>query len=499
MYTVELYLRVRLACHVEGLSQREAARRFGLARETVKKMLGHSEPPGYRRRQPPKRPKLDPFTEIIDRILEEDRTVHRKQRHTAKRIFERLRDEHGFTGKQTIVKDYVRERRRRLREMFVPLVHPPGHAQADFGEADAIIAGVEQRIHFFIMTLPHSDACFVVSYPSATTEAWLDGHNRAFAFFGGVPQSILYDNDKCLVARILPDGTRQRTRSFSGLLSHYLFTDRYGRPGKGNDKGNVEGVVGLARRNYMTPRPRFASFDAFNADLEERCRERQSDVLRGHRESIGERLERDRKALMALPPAPFDACDKQATRVNSLSLVRYRTNDYSVPVAYGHQEVWIRGYVHEVVIGCGAEVIARHPRSYEREDMVFDPIHYLPLLEQKIGALDQAAPLAGWDLPEAFATLRRLLEARMGKAGKREYVQVLRLLETFDLRELHGAVRDALRLGAIGYDAVKHLLLCRIERRPPKLDLDVYPYLPRARVATTAAASYLSLLDRGAP
>jgi hypothetical protein len=160
------------------------------------------------------------------------------------------------------------------------------------------------------------------------------------------------------------------------------------------------------------------------------------------------------------------------------ALRQSRTNDYSVPVAYGHQEVWVRGYVHEVIIGCGSEIIARHPRSYDRADLVFDPIHYLPLLEQKIGALDQAAPLVGWDLPETFATLRRLLEVRMGKAGKREYVQVLRLLETFDLRELHGAVGDALRLGAIGYDAVKHLLLCRIERRPPKLDLDVYPYRP---------------------
>ena len=185
MYTVDLYLRVRLACHVDGLSQREAASRFGIARETVRKMLRHSEPPGYRRRQPPKRPKLAPFTDIIDRILEEDRTVHRKQHHTAKRIFERLRDEHGFTGKETIVKDYVRERRLRRREMFVPLSHPPGHAQADFGEADAIIAGVKYRAHFFVMTLPHSDACFVAAYPAATTEAWLDGHNRAFVFFGG--------------------------------------------------------------------------------------------------------------------------------------------------------------------------------------------------------------------------------------------------------------------------------------------------------------------------
>ena len=477
MYTVDLYLRVRLACHVDGLSQRGAASRFGIARETVRKMLRHSEPPGYRRRQPPKRPKLAPFTDIIDRILEEDRTVHRKQHHTAKRIFERLRDEHGFTGKETIVKDYVRERRLRRREMFVPLSHPPGHAQADFGEADAIIAGVKYRAHFFVMTLPHSDACFVAAYPAATTEAWLDGHNRAVVFFGGVPQSILYDNDKCLVSRILSDGTRQRTRAFSGLQSHYLFEDRYGRPGKGNDKGNVEGVVGYARRNFMTPLPRFASWDAFNGHLEEQCRNRQGNVLRDHRESIGERFVRDREALKRPLPAPFDACDKQGTRVDSLSLVRYRTNDYSVPVAYGPQEVWIRGYVHEVVIGCGAGIIARHPRSYDREDMVFDPIHYLPLLEHKIGALDQAAPLAGWELPDAFPTLRRLLEARMGKAGKREYVQVLRLLETFDLEVLHGAVKDALRLGAIGYDAVKHASCCRrIERRPPKLDLDIYPY-----------------------
>jgi len=499
MYTVDLYLRVRLACHVDGLSQRAAASRFGIARDTVKKMLRHSEPPGYRRRQPPKRPKLDPFTDIIDRILEDDRTVHRKQHHTAKRIFERLRDEHGFAGGQTIVKDYVRERRRRLREMFVPLSHPPGDAQADFGEADAIIAGVKRRAHFFAMDLPHSDACFVAAYPAATTEAWLDGHNRAFAFFGGVPLSILYDNDRCLVSRILPDGTRQRTRSFSGLQSHYLFEDRYGRPGKGNDKGKVEGLVGYARRNFMVPLPCFESWDAFNAHLEVQCRNRRSDILRGHSETICERFERDREALTALPPTPFDACDKQGTRVNSLSLVRYRTNDYSVPVAYGHREVWVRGYVHEVVIGCGAEIIARHPRSHDREDLIFDPVHYLPLLEKKIGALDQAAPLAGWKLPDGFPTLRRLLEARMGKAGKREYVQVLRLLETFDLGELHGAVKDALHLGAIGYDAVKHLVLCRVERRPPRLDLDVYPYLPRARVATTAAASYMSLLGEARP
>ena len=217
--------------------------------------------------------------------------------------------------------------------------------------------------------------------------------------------------------------------------------------------------------------------------------------MRGERESIGARLVRDQEVLADLPPVLFDACDRQATRVSSLSLVRYRNNDYSVPVAFGHQDVWVRSYVHEVIIGCASEEIARHPRSYDREDLIFNPIHYLPLLEKKVGALDQAAPLAGWDLPDVFVTLRRILEARMGKPGKREYVQVLRLLEIFDLNDLHGAIRDALRLSAISFDAVKHLLLCRIERRPPKLNLDIYPYLPRAQVATTSAASYMNLLQ----
>ena len=178
-----------------------------------------------------------------------------------------------------------------------------------------------------------------------------------------------------------------------------------------------------------------------------------------------------------------------------MSLVRYRTNDYSAPVAYGHRDVLVRGYVDEVVISCGSEVIARHPRSYERDDFVYDPIHYLPLLEQKTGALDQAAPLQGWDLPEEFGTLRRLLESRMGRRGKREFVQVLRLLETFSMAEVDSAVKDALRLGALSFDAVKRLVLCRLEGRPPRLDLDLYPYLPRMRVNTTSAGDYMALLS----
>ena len=244
---MELYRKVRLACR-DGMSERAAARHFGVSRQSVRKMLQFSVPPGYRRTAPVRRPKLDEFTGLIEQWLEDDRRHgYRKQRHTAKRIFERLRDEHGFTGGYTIVKDYVREHRRRRREMFVALTHPPGHAQADFGEAWAVIAGVKQKVHFFAFDLPQSDASYVRAYRAATAEAWVDGHVHAFSFFGAVALSIVYDNDRCLVSRIERDGTRRRTRLFSGFLSHYLIGDRYGRPGKGNDKGAVEGLVGCLR------------------------------------------------------------------------------------------------------------------------------------------------------------------------------------------------------------------------------------------------------------
>ncbi len=456
MYGVELYGRVRLAVLGQGISQREAARRFGIDRGTVSKMVAHSAPPGYRQSLAPRRPKLDAHIGFIDQILHDDIGAPKKQRHTIQRIYDRLREERGFDGGYTTVRDYVHPRRQRMKEAFVPLAHPAGHAQADFGEAWAVI--------------------------------------------GGVPQSILYDNTRLAVAKILGDGTRKRSTLFGALQSHYVFEDRYGRPGKGNDKGKVEGMVGFARRTFMVPFPRARDFADLNVMLETRCRERQGKTLRGKTASIGARMTADQAVFQDLPAVPFEACDKRPGRVTSQALVRYKNTDYSVPVAYAHRDVMVKAYVEEMVIVADGQEIARHRRSYEAGDFVFDPLHYLALLEQKVGALDQAAPLQGWDLPAEFATLRRLLEARLSPknrraAGKREYVQVLRLIETFPFATVHGAVRDALHLNALSYDAIKHLALCRVEKRQPKLDLAAYPHLPVARVTTTSPSSYMSLLS----
>ena len=376
------------------MSQRGAARYFGIDPRTVAKMMRFSVPPGYRRSRPPARPKLDPFTGIIDQILDDDGSIAAKQRHTAKRIFERLRDEHGYGGGYTTVKDYVRVRRQQRREVFVPLWHPAGHGQADFGEAVAVIGGVAQKVHLFVMDLPQSDAGFVKAYPGRRPRPFSTGtcqHSHSSAACRGrsctTTPSWRWRGSRRRQAAADPRLQRADVAlSIRGSLRP---------PWEGQRQGQGRDLVGYARRNYLVPLPRAATFEELNAQLEARCRRRFDDRLRGHDATIGTRLAADQAAFLDLPAVPYEPCEKRPGRVSSLSLVRYRNNDYSVPTAYGHRAVLIRGYVDRVEIVCGSEQIACHRRSYAREDFVFDPLHYLALLEQKPGALDQAAPLAG--------------------------------------------------------------------------------------------------------
>jgi transposase len=495
MFAVEKYAQVRQLVFLDGVSRREVARLLGLSRETVTKMCRFAEPPGYRRTKAVERPKLGAFVGVIDAILEADEQAPPKQRHTAKRIWQRLRDEYGFTGGYTTVKDYVRQALTRRREVFVPLAHPPGHAQIDFGESIAEIGGVRGKTHVFCMHLPYSDAIFLKAYPAETTEALLDGVASGFAFFGGVPLSVLLDNTKLAVVRINRDGSRDKTQGFARLISHFVFRDRYGRPGRGNDKGNVEALVKHSRRTFLTPVPSEADYAAFNQALEGRCRARLNETSGRNPAPIGERLVADLAAFRQLPCGPFEACDFKPARVSSTALVRYRNVDYSVPTGHAYRRVTIKGFVDTVVIVADGIEIARHVRSYTNGDMVFDPRHYLALLERKPGALDQAAPLQGWALPPSFAEIRRLLEARSGREGKREFIQILRLTEIAAAEVVGIVITDAIRRGVIGFDAVKQLLVARLEGCPVRLDPRAYPYLPTAKVQATSAGDYATLLS----
>jgi transposase len=300
---MEQWSEVRRRVLVEGVSRRQIYREYGLGWRTLGKMLVHPEPPGYRQRVPRRRPKLDAFVGVIDGILEGDLdpSTPRKQRHTARRIFERLRDEHGYTGSEVTVRRYVAERVRVSGEVFVPLSQPGGEARFDLGEATVEIAGVRVKAALAVMTLPYSDAFFVSAYPRECTETFQAGHVAAFRFFGGVPTKTAYDNTKLAVSRITGGNERTLTREFLRLESHFLFTHRFCRVARGNEKGHVENLVGYARRNFLVPVPAFMSFSELNAHLDERCLADLQRRLRGKRLTKAELLTDDRAAMLALP------------------------------------------------------------------------------------------------------------------------------------------------------------------------------------------------------
>lgn len=489
---MEDWSEIRRRVLVEGVSRRQILRETKLHWLTLKKILEHSEPPGYRQQTPRPRKKLGAYVERIQQILKEDQGMPRKQRHTAKRIWERLRAE-GFTGGYTVVKDAVRELTQQTQEVFVPLVHRPGEAQVDFGHALAKVNGQLRKVAFFVMALPYSDATFVMAFERECTETFWEGHVRAFEFFQGVPKRITYDNTKVAVSQILGK-ERRLTQGFLQLKSHYLFQHHFCRVARGNEKGVVEGQVKFTRLNYFVPVPQVRDLAQLNTDLRQRCAADQQRRLRGQSGAKAQLLLDDQKAFLPLPATAFEACRKVSTTASSLSLVRFDGNDYSVPVRWAHHPIVAKGSCDQVVLcGDGSEV-ARHPRIWEAEQVCFEPLHYLALLETKPGALDHARPLLGWTLPECFALLRRRLEAERDGEGTREYIKVLRLLEKHSLPQLRRAVEQALAVGAITRDAVAQFLYPREDWGATLFCLDGHPHLRHVRVAAPDLASYSALV-----
>jgi transposase len=491
---MEIWAEIRRRVLVDGLSKRAACREYDIHWDTLKKILEHAEPPGYRRRTPRPKPKLDPFLPVIHQILEDDKKAPRKQRHTAHRIFERLRDEHGYTGGLTVVKAAVATWRLRSSEVFVPLAHPPGEAQVDFGQAEIVLDGQTTTVALFVMTLPYSDAIFAWAFPRECTEAFLEGHVRAFAFFGGVPRRISYDNTKVAVAQITGCRDRKVTDAFLRLKSHHLFGDHFCLVRRPNEKGHVETLIGFARRGFLVPVPVVhGGIGPLNADLQGRCREDLGRRFRGKPETKAELLFEERSALLPLPSEAFVAARVEPRRVDSLSLVSFDANQYSVPTEFAHQGVTVVASVDAVRIVCGDRVAAVHRRCWGREQVFYDPVHYLAVLERKPGALDFAAPLRGWELPVCFGVLRRRLEAEFGGVGTRQFIKVLRLLEWADPAELTRAAERALELGVADADAVRLILEHRRERPVGLFCLDGRPHLQAAAVPTPDLSLYVSL------
>lgn len=496
VYTnMELWEKVRRAVIVDKRSKRSVCREFGIHWSAMEKMLEHAEPQPHGRSPTRPKPVLGPYLGLIDEMLEVDKTAPKKQRHTAKRIYDRLCDEHGYTGCETIVRRYVAKKRVRSREVFVPVAHPPGEAQFDFGYSDAKIAGTQRQVAYAVMSLPYSDAFFVKIYPREVTEAFLDAHVRAFEFFGGVPTRIAYDNTKLAVARVVGGHGREVTREFRRLRSHHLFESHFCNVGRGNEKGHVEGLVKYSRANFMVPVPELRTFAELNAHLEAACKKELLRTVRGKPTGKAARLEEDRAEFLEMPKEVFSPRRVMPVKSNSISLIRFDKNDYSVPTKYAHHDLTVSASVDDVEVSLGDEVIATHTRRWGREEIYFEPIHYLALLERKPGALDYAKPLCGWDLPEPFSVLRARLEAEWGPSGTREYIKVLRLLERHSPARLRRAVERALDVGAITSDAIALIAAHAAEDPVGLFSLDGRPHLKAVRIAPLDLTRYRALTD----
>jgi transposase len=491
---MENWAEIRRRVLVDGQSKRSVCREFDIHWDTLQKILHHSEPPGYRRAAARPKPKLEPFLAVIHQILEADRKAPKKQRHTARRIFERLRDEHGYQGGLSIVKEAVASWRLRSAEVFIPLAHPPGEAQVDFGEAEIHLDGKPTKVALFVMTLPYSDAIFVVAFPRECTEAFLEGHLRAFAFFGGVPRRISYDNSRIAVAKILGNRDRKVTDAFLRLKSHHLFDSHFCLVRRPNEKGHVETLIGFARRRFLVPVPIVnGGLASLNAELERRCREDLTRRTWGKSAAKADRLDEERSSLLAMPGETFVAARVEPRRADSLSLISFDANQYSVPTEFAHHPVTVVATVDEVRVVAGDRIAAVHRRCWGRERVTYDPVHYLAVLERKPGALDFAAPLAGWELPVCFGVLRRQLEAEFAGSGTRQYIKVLRLLEQAEPGELARAVGRALELGVADADAVRLILEHRRERPVGLFCLDGRPHLRSVAVPVPDLSAYASL------
>ncbi len=352
------------------------------------------------------------------------------------------------------------------------------------------MAGVRYKAALFVLTLPYSNARFGCLFPRECTETFHSGHARAFAFFAGVPARISYDNSKIAVAKLTGPNERALTPEFLRLQAHFCFKSHFCRVRQPQEKGHVENGVGYVRRNFLVPVPESDSWDALNASLAGACRREQQRTAAGRDRPTAQLLEADRAAFLPLPAEPFEARRLELVTINALLLGRFDGNDYSVPTAMAYQSLTATGTIDYVRFQHRGAVVAQHPRCWGKGQVIFQPLHYLALLERKPGALDHARPLAGWTLPDAFATLRRRLEEADPEEGTRKYIRVLRLLEDHDLAAVTAAVERALTLAVADADAVR-LLLERADEQPAtSFDLTGRPGLLAVRLPAPDLAAY---------
>ena len=468
MLVVETIVRIRRE-HASGKAIKAIARDLRLSRKVVRKAIRAPEGAFDYRRTVQPLPRLGPFQERLDTLLAENEARHRRDRLRMTRIHDLLCRE-GFEGSYDAVRRYARRWTEARRKdagdgapAFIPLMFKPGEAyQFDWSHEDVEIAGKPMRVKVAQMRLCASRAVYVRAYPRETQEMVFDAHARAFAFFGGVPTRGIYDNMKTAVTTVFTGKERLFNRRFLIMTDHYRVEPVACSPAAGWEKGQVENQVQTSRERLFKPRLRFASLEELNIWLEAECRRWAERNQHPDQEdmTIAQALEAEQPMLQPLP-LPFDGFFESEHVASSTCLVSFDRNRYSVMAKAAHQAVQVRAYATRVVIRCDGAVVAEHERVFGRNQTIFDPWHYLPILARKPGALRNGAPFQDWALPPALAQLRRKLGK--GDDADRRFVRVLAAVPEDGLEAVEAAVREALSAGTISDEIILNILSRRRE------------------------------------
>jgi transposase len=482
MISVEERENIRRAHFIEKKTLRQIAREMHVARKTVRKAIASAEPGTYTYREPRPAPILGPFKQRIADLLAENATLPLKQRYTSQKIYAVI-VKAGYQGSESTVRGYIgRQRREQKRpHVYIPLEFDPGSdAQVDWGEAVADIAGARVTVQVFYMRLCYSRRLFMMAFPAQKQEAFLAGHVQAFHFFQGVPHRLTYDNLKAAVQTILEGHNRQEQQAFVAFRSHYLFESHFCTPGQATEKGGVEHSVGFGRRNFMVPIIQAASFDDLNAILLAACLHDDARQVTGQPTPIGVAWEVERPTLLPLPAKDFPCCVTRPVCLTPYSQVEFETNRYSVPADRAQPQLVLKAYPLRVDILSLDVVLASHARCYGKNQDVFNPLHYLPLLEQRPGAFTHAKPLRRWreTWPPIYERLlAKLIGDENNGRGIREFVRILRLHETYPALLVEEAITQALEYGCLHSDGITLCLrqILHPETAVAALDLTGHP------------------------
>ncbi len=466
MLKVDQYSYIRTAHRVYGKKIKQIARETGHSKNTIKKIL-RGEYSGYKPRIEQPYPILGPYLTIIDQWLTDDKKRPKKQRHTAIRVFNRLKQEHDFRGAETTVRRYVREAKLRLGvgalQVFIPSDPQAGvEAEVDWGQCIAILGGIETRLKLFCMRSKFSGKHFVRCYPCERQQALFDGHMQGISFFGGVFPVLIYDNLTTVVQKVLRGKKRVLQESYDKFRGYYNFVPRFCNRGQGHEKGGVEGLVGYSRRNYMVPVPKADSLEDLNRKLLADCLSYGNHRIAGREHTVKELYEKEKDHLLSIPDIPFSNIETLGGKVDKYATVVVDKNRYSVPASYGYFKINVVLYVDRVEIFYGSKKIASHERLYGNNKWSLLPEHYLELIQQRPQAFESARPIRQWRNSWPFC-LERLLDRFRQKQGHtkgaKDFISVLMLYKDYAGGDIESAVEKVLSLN-VGYSqAVKHILI----------------------------------------